>query len=209
MAFDTAAPHCAAALLRGERVLACAEEPMATGQAERLFPLLGALLAGAGAEWGDLAGIGVGTGPGNFTGTRIAVAAARGLALGLGLPAVGITAFEALAWGRADVLVVRDARLGSVHLQRFGTDPFGPETRALDGDLPRLPPGTPVVGDLAPTLAPRLGGEAAAPILPVAVAIARLAAARLSAPGPRPAPLYLRPPDAAPAREAPPVVLPG
>ena len=43
---------------------------------------------------------------------------------------------------------------------------------------------------------------------PLAVVVARLAASRLGTPRPRPAPLYLRPPDAAPAREAAPPVAP-
>ena len=43
------------------------------------------------------------------------------------------------------------------------------------------------------------------PAHPLAVAIARVASARLGTPQPRPAPLYLRPPDAAPPREAPPL----
>ncbi|EPX84722.1 universal bacterial protein YeaZ [Rubellimicrobium thermophilum DSM 16684] len=209
LAFDTSAAHCAAALLSDGQVLAEAHEAMATGQAERLFPMLEALLTEGGAGWRDLAGIGVGTGPGNFTGVRLAVAAARGLALGLGIPAVGISAFEALAWGRGDVLAVRDARLGAVHLQGFGAGAFGPVTVPLDGPLPPVPPGLAVVGDLAPEVAARCGGRAEAPLLPLAVAIGRLALERLGPDVPRPAPLYLRPADAAPAREAPPAILPG
>ena len=97
LGFDTSAAHCAAALLQGDRLLAQAHEDMARGQAERLFPLLGELLAGAGVDWRDLSVIGCGTGPGNFTGIRISVAAARGLSLSLGVPAVGVTVTEAMA----------------------------------------------------------------------------------------------------------------
>jgi len=187
---------------------------MATGQAERLIPLLEELLAEAGAGWGDLAALGVGTGPGNFTGVRIGVAAARGLALGLGRPAIGVTAFEALAWGREAVLALRDARLGQVHAQAFGPAAFGPVTVALDGPLPSpflraLPSGLPVVGDFAAEMAARVGGRAEAPLAPVAEAVARIALARLGGENPRPAPLYLRPPDAAQPRGAPTRVIPG
>ena len=86
LAFDTAAAHCAAALVCGDRVLAHGFEAMERGQAERLLPMIEALLAEAGVGWGDLDGIGVCTGPGNFTGLRVAVAAARGLALALAHP---------------------------------------------------------------------------------------------------------------------------
>ena len=92
LGFDTSAAHCAAALLRGDAILAHRHEEMGKGQAERLFPLLEDLLSEAGLTWRDLHVIGVGIGPGNFTGIRIAVAAARGLALSLGIPAIGISA---------------------------------------------------------------------------------------------------------------------
>lgn len=123
LAFDTSAAACAAAVLSGQAVLAQAEEPMATGQAERLIPLCEELLARVDAGWHDLSVLGVGTGPGNFTGVRISVAAARGLALSLGVPAIGVTRLEALAEGLPRPLaVVEDARRGAVYLQLFGPD---------------------------------------------------------------------------------------
>jgi tRNA threonylcarbamoyl adenosine modification protein YeaZ len=209
LAFDTSAAHCAAALVSGDRLLAAREEAMATGQAERLMPMLEEVLAEGGATWRDLAGLGVGTGPGNFTGVRIAVAAARGLALGLRVPAIGVTAFEALAWGRDAALVGRDARLGQVYLRAFGPGAFGPVLQPLDAPLPELPPGTPVLGDFSGEIAARMGGTPAEPLLPLAQATARLALSRQGGDNPRPAPLYLRAPDAAPPRDPPPVILPG
>jgi tRNA threonylcarbamoyladenosine biosynthesis protein TsaB len=209
LAFDTSAAHCAAALLSGDRLLAHREEPMTIGQAERLLPMLEEVLRDGGAAWGDLSALGVGTGPGNFTGVRIAVAAARGLALGLGIPAIGVTAFETLAWGFDAVLTSRDARLGQVHLQAFGPMAFGPLTQALDAPLPPLPPGMPVVGDFANRLAGQVHGRPAAPGAPMAESLARIARARLGRDNPRPAPLYLRAPDAAPPRDPAPVILAG
>ena len=44
LGFDTSAAHCAAALLCGDRLLAMHAEEMRRGQAERLMPLLEALL---------------------------------------------------------------------------------------------------------------------------------------------------------------------
>ncbi|PKP74508.1 MAG: tRNA (adenosine(37)-N6)-threonylcarbamoyltransferase complex dimerization subunit type 1 TsaB, partial [Alphaproteobacteria bacterium HGW-Alphaproteobacteria-6] len=125
LGFDTSAAHCAAALLRGDRILAARAEAMGRGQAERLMPMLEEMLAGAGAGWRDLAAIGVGTGPGNFTGVRISVAAARGLAVALAIPAIGISGFEAGAalareGGAATgpVWVAAPAPQGMVHLWR-------------------------------------------------------------------------------------------
>jgi tRNA threonylcarbamoyladenosine biosynthesis protein TsaB len=196
LAFDTSAAHCAAALLCGDQII-LRDEAMAKGQAERLVPLLEEMLVEAGIGWADLYAIGVGTGPGNFTGVRISVAAARGLALGLGIPAVGVSALEAMALGAArPVSVMIDARRDEVYVQSFADSGPGPARLmaaaagldALSGD---------VVG---------LGG--AAPLYPLAEAIARIAALRVGEPQPRPAPFYLRGADAAPSSDPPPVILP-
>ena len=54
LGFDTSAAHCAAALLRGDAVLAHRFEPMAKGQAERLMPMIEELLAEAGSGFAAL-----------------------------------------------------------------------------------------------------------------------------------------------------------
>lgn len=193
LGFDTSAAHCAAALLRGDALIAHRQEEMAKGQAERLMPLLEEMLAEAGLAWADLDVIGVGTGPGNFTGIRLGVAAARGLALALERPAIGVPATEALAWGLArPCRIVIPGRGGQVIWQDLmPEEPEGGSRpqHAADGALPPGP---------AP----------AAPAVGIAEGVARQARARAAiGPAPRPAPLYLRPADAAPARDAPPVIL--
>ncbi|OYX43653.1 MAG: tRNA (adenosine(37)-N6)-threonylcarbamoyltransferase complex dimerization subunit type 1 TsaB [Rhodobacterales bacterium 32-67-9] len=195
LAFDTSAAHCAAALLSGDDVLAARSEDMGRGQAERLMPLLEELLAGAGKGWGDLDAIGVGTGPGNFTGIRISVAAARGLALALDIPAVGVTGFEARACGEGGtpVWVAIEAPRAMVYLQRLGDGAAAPELRPA-AEIDRLDAPALWLSDLS-------GAE-------LATRIARVARTCLGEALPRPAPLYLRPADAAPMREAPPVILP-
>lgn len=208
LAFDTSAAHCAAALLCGDRVLGVRHEDMAKGQAERLMPMLQELLDDGGIGWSDLDLIAVGTGPGNFTGVRIAVAAARGLALALDIPAIGVTVLEAQAHGHLrPVISTLDARQGMIYLQAFGSD-IGP----LICDPASLPPiadiADPVcVGFQADQIAARFGGQAQAPLEPPAVAMARIARSRRAPGTPRPAPLYLRAADAAPARDNGPVIL--
>lgn len=194
LGFDTSGGWCAAALVRGGRVLAQHQQRMERGQGEALMPLLERLLAGAGLGWRDLAAIGVGTGPGNFTGTRIAVAAARGLALGLGIPAVGVSRFEVLALDGPALPVLVPAIRGMAWLGRDGVAPEAVDPAALT---------LPLIADPAdfPGLA------TVAPAHPLAVAIALLAAARFTTPQPRPAPLYLRDADAAPPSEPPPVLI--
>jgi tRNA threonylcarbamoyladenosine biosynthesis protein TsaB len=208
LGFDTSAAHCAAALLSGDRVLAARVEAMAKGQAERLLSLLEEVLAEAGVHWRDLSAIGVGIGPGNFTGVRISVAAARGLALALNVPAIGITTLEARAHALPRPLaVVEDARRDQVYLQRFeaGAD-HAPELLPL-ADLPERV-GTMALTGSAAQAAALTGGAVLTPALPLAEAIAQLAAARAGTAQPRPAPLYPRAADAALPTEPPPVILP-
>lgn len=217
LAFDTSAAHCAAALLSGDRILVDRVEPMQKGQAERLFPILEDMLAETGTTWQSLAALGVGIGPGNFTGVRIAVAAARGLTLSLGVPAFGVSAFEC----SLSATLVKDGLLVSLaaprdmaYVQVFrGSQAFGPPDLIAPSDPPT---GTcegvsHVVGYRADEIGRRFGTTWAVAERPeLAVTIARIAGDRLRrgdvlAP---PAPLYVRPADAAPPSDPPPVILP-
>ncbi len=211
LAFDTSAAHCAAALLRGDKIIAEAFEPMSKGQVEHLIPLVEDMLAAAGIGLSALSAIGVGIGPGNFTGIRISVSAARGLALALGVPAVGVSSLEALAHGQTDpVLACVDARRDHVYLQRFGKDAQrGPELTSLNDISDWGMAGLRVIGGPSPHLASALCAVQIATPLSLAPAIAQIAAMRFTRPDlPRPAPLYLRAADAAPSRDAPVVILP-
>lgn len=202
IAFDTAAAHCAAALLCGDSIVASRIEKMPRGQAERLMGLLQDMLDEGGLGWPDVTRIGVGVGPGNFTGIRISVAAARGLALGLGVPAVGVSTHEALAFGAAGpVLVATAAPRERIYLQ--ADDRL---SLCAADELPDLPRGAVCIGDRAEIPAHTCGGTIARPAHPLAEAIARIAATREVVPGTRPAPIYLRPADAAPARPGPRIV---
>lgn len=184
LAFDTSAAHCAAVILRGEDITALDVLTISTGQAEALLPLLDRMLAAAGTTFSRVDAVACGTGPGNFTGVRISVAAARGLALALGRPAIGVTGFEALAHGLTrPCTVALPAHRGMIHRQTFtGTGNLPPET--VPGSVPQPDPGTFVTS------------------------IARVASLRLGATQPRPAPVYLRGPDAAPPRDPTPAILP-
>ena len=214
LAFDTSAAHCAAALLSGDTVLASRVEDMQKGQAERLMPLLEEVLSGAGKTWSDIDRIGVGIGPGNFTGIRISVSAARGLALSLDIPAIGVSALEAMAFAptqHASTLAVLDARQGNVYKHLFakgGQAVSAPSLCAEDEIQTGSPQGTElIVGFNSASLAARLGAMAIeTSATDTIIAIARIAATR-APDGTRPAPLYLRPADAAPPRDPAPIIL--
>lgn len=166
-------------------------DEMARGQAEHLMPMLEEVLAAHGLAWRDLDAIGVGTGPGNFTGIRISVAAARGLALGLGIPAVGVSNFDAAAYGLprpVDVLI--PAPRDQAYAQRLTeTGAEAPRLLTPEDARPEVP------------ALPRPAREMIANI-------AWIASERYETEATRPAPLYVRAADAAPSRDAPPVILP-
>ncbi|MBV1866296.1 MAG: tRNA (adenosine(37)-N6)-threonylcarbamoyltransferase complex dimerization subunit type 1 TsaB [Marinosulfonomonas sp.] len=211
LAFDTSVAHCAAALLCGDKVLHEMAEPLAKGQAERLFPLLQELLAKADVGWKDLARIGVGVGPGNFTGIRISVSAARGLALSCGIPAVGVSSLAAQAEGLdGPVISVLDARNGNYYFQSFGNLDGAPPTRCTLETLPQIPARADpaVVGFEAALIAKHYAGHICLPIFPTAVAIGRIANRQKHDTKSRPVPLYLRAPDAAPPKNPAPAILP-
>jgi tRNA threonylcarbamoyl adenosine modification protein YeaZ len=192
LAFDTSAAHCAAALLRGTTLIARSSEDMGRGQAERLVPLLEGLIREAGLDWTELSAVAVGIGPGNFTGIRISVSTARGLALALDIPAIGISTFDAIRAHSTTTLP---------HLPAVPA----PQDRlyiAPEGEAPCL-----VTLDEAH----EYGLPLALPPAPadLVLAMGHVARARLHSGGAlhAPAPLYIRAADAAPARDAAPVML--
>ncbi|MEX5728266.1 tRNA threonylcarbamoyladenosine biosynthesis protein TsaB [Rhodovulum iodosum] len=220
LAFDTSLPQISAAVMWRD-VLAEREEAMQRGQAERLMPLLEELLAEAGGSWRDLDLIAVGIGPGNFTGTRISVAAARGLALGLGIPAIGVSMFEALLdwdgplYQPAEILSLEAPR-GRAFIQHFRYGNPQSPPRLVDPAHPpadiELPVNMVVRGFRADEIARPF--HAAFEVLGpsrVAAHMARIAEARWREKGfdrsARPAPLYVRPADAAPPSDPPPMIL--
>jgi tRNA threonylcarbamoyladenosine biosynthesis protein TsaB len=203
LAIDTSAAHCAAALLWGHRepglsevsrIVTCSED-MAKGQAERLLPMVEEFLAQHGLVWADLTLLAVGIGPGNFTGIRIAISLVRGLALGLNIPALGVSGFTATAFSGGlpfPYWAVINAPRGQAYVQRF---PDG-TPQLVDGPQ-----------DVAALDAPVLHCADLSPNALVA-AIAEVASMTPTANAPRPAPLYLRPADAAPPSDPPPTILP-
>lgn len=206
LAFDTAGPHVSVAVSDGQ-ILDEAEIEMGRGQGERLVGEIEASLRRADIALNAIDLIAVGIGPGNFTGIRIGVSTARGLALGLGLPALGVSTFEILfdTKSPADLVSVA-APQDQAYVQKFRQgraegppqiiDPLAPPTDLLGNANQR------VIGHRAEDMARPFQAkwEEKAPKR-IAAHMAKVADARLpglDAPLPRPAPLYIRPPDAVP-----------
>ncbi len=225
LAFDTSMPHCTATFFSDARYYEITEQ-IARGQAERLMPMLEAVLAHSNADWKSLDVIAVGIGPGNFTGIRISVAAARGLGLALGIPVLGVSMFDTLRYhfGVGDgpsQIVSLPAPRGQAYVQHFRNgkptaEPTIVDLENLPNDL-QYPVNTVVIGHAAEKLS--LAGHASSwmdgAVENVSLNIAKYADAswnsahldgKIWTPE-RPVPLYVRAADAAPPRDAPPVIL--
>jgi len=169
---------------------------MSKGQAERLIPLLQEVLHGQGLAWPDMTSIAVGIGPGNFTGIRISVAAARGLSLGLGLRAQGVSQFEAVSAAldapQPHWALVEGPR-DTFYAQRAGTVPTAPRI-ITQGDIAALD---------APVVYRRDVTDAQ-----IVATMAKIARRRPADEAyTPPAPLYVRPPDAAVSSDPAPLIL--
>ena len=183
LTFDTSGAACLAALSDQNGIIATRVDEMARGQAEHLMPMLDEMLSSNGLTWSDLTRIGVGIGPGNFTGIRISVSAARGLALGLGIPAVGISTLDALLYAHPNQTAAVKAPRDMAYTQSKGRNS-------------ELVEATSVSDAIYPT-----------DLTALITAMAHCAAKADAATAERPKPLYIKPADAAPSREAPPVML--
>lgn len=219
LAIDTALEACSAAVLDTDapRLLASESQAMARGHAEALMPMIDRVMSAAGVAYLALDRIAVTVGPGSFTGLRVAISAARGLGLAAGKPVVGLTTLSAFAAplvapdNDGPIICAIDARHDHVYYQVVRTDgemliaprvaPLAEATEALRFGAPRI------VGNAASLLAGRWPKDAPAPLAALQQAapdigwVAWLGAAA-NPDVARPAPFYLRPPDARPQAAA-------
>ena len=124
---DSATEACSAAILRDGSVTAHRCETLQRGHAERLMPLVSAVMDEANIRFTDLDLIATTVGPGGFTGLRIGLASARGLSLAAKRPLIGVTTLEAIARAQPardiPLLVALDTKRADIYLQIF--DPEG------------------------------------------------------------------------------------
>lgn len=131
LAFDTSFDACSVAAGRGLRTLTprieLLFEPMTTGHAERLVPMIAEAMAATGLTFDVLDRIIVTDGPGTFTGTRTGVSVARALALSAGCRLTAISSLRLMAssprivldGATNHVMIAVDARRGEVYTQLF------------------------------------------------------------------------------------------
>ncbi len=213
LAIDTAAQYCAACILDSVsgRELGRKVVDLGRGHAERLIGVIDEALLEADMEYRRLEAIAVNIGPGSFTGVRVGVSAARGFALALDIPAIGVSALQALAQETIDeaaegpVLAAIDAHRGEVYLQCFdvsGEALSEPCAVSLaDAEIAARSAAI-VAGSAAKAMRELAGADhawrIASTLATADIAVTARIAGRTGASGDRPKPLYLRAPDAKP-----------
>lgn len=218
LAIDTSTDALSCAAGREGKVAFAAWQRRRRGHAEELAPLIQRTLRSCAIEPDALSAIAVTIGPGTFTGVRIGLAAARGMRVALKIPVVGVNTLELMAmqaarrWPGRPVLAALDARRGQVYAQYFrGVDdgrlePWSAPAAMSSAQAARmLNTGSVLCGSGASLVA----GDASAELelvrtelLPDARAILPMLEAS-GLPGRNtlpPSPIYLRAPDAVPAK---------
>ncbi|MBO1024770.1 tRNA (adenosine(37)-N6)-threonylcarbamoyltransferase complex dimerization subunit type 1 TsaB [Ochrobactrum sp. SD129] len=213
LALDTASSWCAAAVYDSgtDTVLAEISENIGKGHAEVLMDYIEQAMTQSGIAMAKLDRVAVNVGPGSFTGVRIGVSAARGFALALDRPALGVSAFDALASEIAvshpghPVLVLLEAHRGEIYAQAFGADAVaitGPMVLAREEALALIQQQsseTILAGSAAAALNETLAGSfSVARGEPTARIGTYAKLAALHEPGEAPKPLYMRGPDVKP-----------
>lgn len=211
LAIDTASIYCAVALIRHKSVIARISERMNKGHAEKLIGYITQVMEQANMTLSQVDRIAVNIGPGSFTGVRVGVSTARALALALEIPAVGVSALEALAMHATNknttlaISVVIEAGRDMFYHQNFNEDltPLGePGLKTIENIIKDLPQQIRLIGPAAHIVALHIKNNRinkkvilnqtlceAADV----VSYAHLAASKQ--PQARPCPLYLRSAD--------------
>lgn len=174
------------------------------GHVERLAPFIDECLADASRSRSDVAAVVAGIGPGPFTGLRVGMVTAAAFADGLGIPVYGVCSLDGIggnARGRA--LVATDARRKEIYWavylsgERQGEPQVGKPAELPELDVEyAIGEGASKYAEVLPMLTDT------DPVYPDPVKLVELARPRLlaGAPTEQLTPLYLRRPDARPAR---------
>ncbi|RCL01814.1 MAG: Peptidase M22 glycoprotease [Candidatus Tokpelaia sp. JSC085] len=162
LAIDTASVFCAVCLFNNNRILAEKCDNIGKRHAEYLIGQIATVIEKGQKSLTDIDHIGINIGPGSFTGERIGISVARGLALALDRPAIGISAFEALAFEAAEqyknhpVSVVFEAYREKLYIQHFdihNRKTCEPRVDTAERIIPELVPASVLTGSGAQKIA--------------------------------------------------------
>ena len=192
LAVETSAGATSVALWNGKKIDALVEQ-QPNQQAEKLVPMMQALLKKQNISCEQLAGYATTLGPGSFTGIRIGLSALVGMQTVFPRPLYGLNTLEVAAFqaGLKDGgMIVREALRGQAYVQHFGKN-FEAESEVLLLDYADIPTTKTVFSNCSSIEGSSLPAVSAEGIL-------GLLLARETAPLPKSEqkPLYIRAPDA-------------
>jgi tRNA threonylcarbamoyladenosine biosynthesis protein TsaB len=213
LGIDTALEACSVGFAAEGRAPIVRSETVGRGHAERLFGLVAEVITAAGSELGAIDLFAVTTGPGSFTGIRVGIAAVRGFALVSGARTAGFSTLAVHAEaarskaGKRAVLASLPAKGGELFAQLFAPDgsdvseplvttPERAAELAVDAEAVLAGAGSAAVAAAAPGAKLTVIHDQSAPDI---AALLRLAVEHPGLAG-EPKPLYIKPPDAEPAR---------
>ncbi len=119
LVIETATAALSVALFDGDHLLEEHHEIVGRGHAERLLPVIAALLGARRPTQ-----IAVDCGPGSFTGVRVGLAAAQGLRIAWQIPARGFSSLALVAAAQDAPAVALTGGHGEVFVQMFDTSPL-------------------------------------------------------------------------------------
>jgi tRNA threonylcarbamoyladenosine biosynthesis protein TsaB len=127
LAFDSAGLACSAVVASGDCIMSARRVEGWHGQAERLLPIVDAVMLETGLTPGSVDLVATSVGPGSFTGIRVGLAAARGIALATRARFIGVSSFEAVVAGHTlpnsddfrYVFVTLESRREDLYVQIF------------------------------------------------------------------------------------------
>lgn len=98
LAIDTSSNFCSASVVSKNGIIADSYVENQKNQYDVIFAQINKVLDKCNLSIEDIDGYGVCIGPGNFTGIRISLSIIKGISFASGKPAIGISAFECLAF---------------------------------------------------------------------------------------------------------------
>lgn len=209
LGIHTAGPFCGVAILKDGEIVAEQETAMRRGHDQFLPGIVEETAKTSGVNLMELSSVSVCVGPGSFTGIRIGVAFARGLALSNNVKAIGVSSLEALLGKppKTNTLVLLPAKIRPPDLtfwaQHFNDEGLSDPIELSAYDVQSYVEGGAKIvanNEAAETLLGILPGveveraEAKAAGVPLWASTAAKNVLR------EPSPLYVRAPDAIPAK---------
>jgi len=142
LSIETAISVCSVALHRDGKLVGSLELHQDNVHAQKLMPVIKALLDQSGIGTGELEAIAISAGPGSYTGLRIGVSTAKGLAYAHDLPLIAVDTLEALAYRTKEIVEPDDYIIPLIDARRMEV-----YQKVLNGRMEEVSPLEPLIID--------------------------------------------------------------